>query len=158
VNHVPVRSTSGAGDSGLSLTDPNPHRASITLYLKLANGGLAAMPLRVDSTLLTTGAVLPIDGKIVDGSFVFIDGVTTGGFLEVGELKIYSAWVAPGGRVCGTFQARTSFFTNQDLAKKHLEHRSDRTEGAHVPQAQGNTGADLHAHAGEVVAQCLSTQ
>jgi len=151
VSQVSVRSTSGAADAGLSLLDPNPHVGSLTLYLKLANGRLAAMPIKVDSTLLSTGAVLPIDGKTVDGSFLFLDGVTAGGFLEAGRLKVYSALIAPGGRVCGTFEARTSFFTNRDLAKKHSKHEPARREA----DADEHHATNLHAHLGETMAQCL---
>jgi len=156
VSRVSVRSTSGAGDAGLSLTDPNPHLASLTLYLKLANGALAAMPIRVDSTLLSTGAVLPIDGKTVNGSFVFLDGVTTGGFLEAGKLRIYSAWIAPGGRVCGTFEARTSFFTNKELAGKDPEHGHvhDRPEVVRGAESVENAPSDRHAHLAEAIAKC----
>ena len=85
VNKASARSVAGAADAGLSLTDPNPHLASITLYFRLANGTLAVLPMTVNSTLLKTGAVVAMDGKQVNATFLFLDGVTTGGFLEDGK-------------------------------------------------------------------------
>ena len=117
VSQVALQALTGAADAGLELTDPNPHFGSINLYLKRADGSFVVMPFRVDPTQVKTGATLLIDGKQVDASLVFTDGVTTGGFLDRGKLNVYSAWIAPGGQVCGTFEANTYFFSNQDLAK-----------------------------------------
>ena len=117
MSQVALQALTGAADAGLELTDPNPHFGSINLYLKRADGSFVVMPFRVDPTQVKTGATLLIDGKQVDASLVFTDGVTTGGFLDRGKLNVYSAWIAPGGQVCGTFEANTYFFSNQDLAK-----------------------------------------
>jgi hypothetical protein len=150
VSRVPLHGLSGAADAGPSLTDPNPHRGALNLYLKRSNGTFVVIPFRVDPTQLKTGAVLPIDGKQVDASLVFTDGVTTGGFLDRGILKIYSAWIAPGGRVCGTFEAPTYFFSNRDLAKSH---GVSEGEGHHHLTEPEWRGADQHL--GDVIAHCL---
>ena len=87
----------------------NSHFGSINLYLKRADGSFVAMTFRVDPTQLTTGATLRIDGKQVDASLVFTDGVTIGGFLDRGQLNVYSAWTAPGGGCAGPSRPTRTF-------------------------------------------------
>jgi CotH kinase protein len=156
VSAVPLNALTGAADAGLSPTDPNPHLGWINLYLKRADGSFVVMPFRVDPTQLTTGATLLIDGKQVDASLVFTDGVTIGGFLDRGKLNVYSSWIAPGGRVCGTFEANTYFFSSQDLAKD--PRRSD-VEGRDNPNNRGVVSGteqrNAEAHLDDVIEHCL---
>jgi CotH kinase protein len=153
VSDVALPALQGAADAGLSTTDPNPHFGSINLYLKRADGTFVVMPFRVDPTQLATGATLRIDGKQVDASLVFTDGVTIGGFLDLGKLNLYSALTSPGGRVCGTFEANTYFFSSHDLAKE--PRRSEAKRQDDPPGHSGTEQRNANAHLGDVIRHCL---
>ena len=101
----------GGADAGLSPSDPNPHRAVLTAYLAFDDGRLGVIESIVDATRLVPGAHLPIDGQAVKGVLTFLDGVTPGGYLDNGTLRIKHASTAPGGQVCGTFDAEPHVFT-----------------------------------------------
>jgi hypothetical protein len=149
VSHVPLQVESGYADSGLSVTDPNPYVGLLNLYFVRKNGALAAVTARLDSTKLVTGATLPIDGKQVDATFLFLDGVATGGFFNNGTMTIYSSLTAPGGRVCGTFRAKAYFFSNKELADVRSESKARSV-------TQVETRHYEHEHLASVIQGCLT--
>lgn len=111
VSGLALEVADGGADAGLEASDPNPHRGFITLYLAFDDGKLAVVRSIVDATRLVPGAHLPIDGQAVNGELTFLDGVTPGGYLDRGTLKISYASTTPGGRLCGTFEAEPLVFT-----------------------------------------------
>jgi hypothetical protein len=105
-----VRSSTGGADAGLFPAHPNPHEGQLNLYLHTKGTPLATVMSTVDPARLVPGAHLRIDGQEVDAAFVPLDGHSGGGFLDAGTLHLHHASTLPGGKICGTFEAKTYTF------------------------------------------------
>ena len=81
--------------------------------------------------------------------------------LDRGKLNVYSSWIAPGGRVCGTFEANTYFFSSQDLSSQDLAkdpRRRDVERRANPDNSgvvSGTEQRNAEAHLGDVIRHCL---
>jgi len=111
-----LASAAGWADVGPDVANPNAHEGLLSLYLELSNGKRAVLAATLDPTQVAPGASLAIDGQAVDATLVYLDGVTPSAYLDQGKLKLNFASTKPGGKVCGSLEANTYFFSFALLA------------------------------------------